>query len=555
MDLRPYQQTIIADIRAAWDAGATNVLAQLATGAGKTVIFSRIIAEFSKPSIAIAHRVELVSQISLTLARNGIRHNIIAQKSAIREIVSLHMAELGQPFFDVHARHTVAGVDTLIRLPTDTPWFKSIGLVVQDEGHHPLSSNKWGKAAALFPNAIGLYPTATPVRADGRGLGRHADGIIDAMVVGVGMRDLINMGYLTDYRIFAPPSDLDLSTVSVSASGDYSPPKLRDAVHKSHITGDVVSHYLRIAPGKLGVTFAVDIESATEIAKAFKAQGVSAEVISSKTPDLLRSAIMRRFRNREVLQLVNVDILGEGVDVPSIEVVSMARPTQSFCLYSQAFGRALRPMEGKDHAIIIDHVNNVLRHGLPDSPRRWSLDRRERRCRSTPDDVIPLRVCTDINCMVVYPRTKRVCPVCGHFPLSISRASIEHVDGDLFELDPEILAHMRGESLKVMEAPKVPQGLSPLAQAGFAKHHKERQLAQMKLRAAIASWAGYPHAQGMPDSEVYRSFYFLFGVDVLTAQTLRTRDANELTARVQNAIDEIRNNAYFQTLSQQRRPQ
>jgi DNA or RNA helicases of superfamily II len=195
------------------------------------------------------------------------------------------------------------------------------------------------------------------------------------------------------------------------ATGDFNADQLRKAVHKSHITGDVVAHYLKLAPGKLGVTFAVDVEAATEIAGAFRAAGVPAEVVSAKTPDALRAQILRRFKAREILQLVNVDLFGEGFDLPAIEVVSFARPTESFALYCQQFGRALRLMLSKEAAavhahltdeqrraaiaasekpvaIIIDHVNNVLRHGLPDARREWSLDRRERRS-GKKSDAIP----------------------------------------------------------------------------------------------------------------------------------------------------------------------
>lgn len=541
MKLRPYQEKVIEEIYAAWNRGNTNVLAQLATGAGKTVLFSNVIKNNQGASIAIAHRIELVSQISLTLARYGVRHNIIAQKAAIREIISIHMAELKRSYYDPHSPVRVAGVDTLLRMDRNTPWFNQVSLVVQDEGHHPLQDNKWGTAASFFPNAKGLYPTATPLRADGRGLGRWADGIIDSMVVGPQMRDLINMGFLTDYRIFAPPSDLDLSTVPLSAGGDYSPPKLRSAVHKSHITGDVVAHYLKIAPGKLGVTFAVDIESAGEIAAEFRAAGVSAEVISSKTPDLLRASIMTKFRNREVLQLVNVDLLGEGVDVPAIEVVSMARPTQSYSLYSQQFGRALRPMQGKSHAIIIDHVNNVLRHGLPDAPRDWSLERRERRSRSAALDNIPLRTCGNVACMGVYERKFRVCPYCGYYTAPAQRSTPEQVDGDLFELDPEVLAILRGEIDRIDSAPRIPQHLDPIAQLGLAKKHHQRQVSQGHLRETIALWAGHLRARGCEDSQIYREFFFGFGMDIATAQTLSTRPADELKEKIQKVIDEFGN--------------
>src|SRR6201996_4192621 len=99
---------------------------------------------------------------------------------------------------------------------TGETWFKQVRLAVQDEGHHVLKNNKWGRAASLLPNARGLFPTATPLRADGRGLGRHADGLTDALVLAPSMRQLIHQGYLTEYRIFAPPSDFHRENIRVS---------------------------------------------------------------------------------------------------------------------------------------------------------------------------------------------------------------------------------------------------------------------------------------------------------------------------------------------------
>lgn len=538
MQLRDYQQQIEQKIYKAWEHGAVNVGVELPTGSGKTVIFTKFLAEFPGDSIVVAHRMELVSQISLMLARRGIHHALIAQKPIIRAIISLHLAELGESFYDVSAKCRVAGVDTLLRgHPCSTAWMKRVGLIIQDEAHHVLRDNKWGKAASLFPNARGLYPTATPIRADGCGLGRHADGILDTLIMGPPMRQLIDEGYLTDYKIYVPPSDLDLSTVTVSASGDYSPPKLRTAVHKSHITGDVVSHYLRFAAGKLGVTFAVDIAAAIEIATAFKAAGVLAEVISSKTPDFLRYQIMRKFRNREILQLVNVDLLGEGVDVPAIEVISFARPTQSYALYSQQFGRALRPLEGKTHAIIIDHVGNVLRHGLPDRRRVWSLDRRERKSRTT-EQLVPIRACLNPECLAVYERVQRVCPFCGHYPMPAARSAPEYVDGDLLELDNEALARLRGEIDRIDNAPRVPTQLNAIIQKSIINKHVDRQHKQHELRNNIALWAGQLKAQSCSDSEIYRRFYYTFGTDVLTAQTLNSKDAESLTLKIKEHFHE-----------------
>jgi DNA repair protein RadD len=533
--LRPYQRQLKSDIYAAWSNGARNVLAVAPTGSGKTVLFSDIVAENNSATAAIAHRSELVSQMSLAMARNGIRHRVIGPDSVQRNCRTLHLAELKRNFIEPNSRVAVAGVDTLIRRDANDPWFKEVTLWITDEAHHLTDENKWGDAVNMFPNARGLGVTATPCRADGKGLGRHADGVMDNMVVGPTMRDLIRDGYLTDYRIFAPPSDIDLSQVTISASGDFSPPKLAVAVHKSHITGDVVEHYRRIAMGKLGITFAVDVEAATEIAQAYRNAGVPAEVVSAKTPDLLRVDILRRFRGRELLQLVNVDLFGEGFDLPAIEVVSMARPTQSYGLYVQQFGRALRPMDNKPYAIIIDHVGNVLRHGLPDAARTWTLDRRERRTRNTPDDVVPLRVCA--QCLAAYERVYAACPYCGTRPVPASRGTPDAVDGELSEMSPELLARLRGEVASVEIAPHPPFGAAPIVVASVRARHNERLESLAALRDVMALWGGWRVTQGDTDAMQQRRFFLTFGVDVLSAQAYGRADADALAERVRGVLD------------------
>lgn len=562
--LRPFQKDLSNAIDAAWAAGAQNVMPVAATGSGKTVVISHKMYEESGASIAIAHRQELVSQIAIALARNGVRHRIVGaskSNSLTRIITALQVAELGYSFIDPTAKAGVGGVDTIVRLGADD-WFKQVRLTVQDEGHHVLADNKWGRAALMFPNARGLFPTATPARADGKGLGRHADGLTDVMVQAPSMREIINMGYLTDYRIFCPPSNLDLSNVHTTPSGELSPGEVKTAYTKSTVTGDIVENYLKIAPGKLGVTFAIDVEEAAKIAASFRAAGVPAELVHANTPDTLRGAVLRRFRNREILQLVNVDLFGEGFDLPAIEVVSMGRPTDSFPLYSQQFGRTLRLMismmltgiwdtltneqrkqfireSGKPVGIIIDHVGNVIRHGLPDAPRIWTLDRRERRAKKK-DDAIPLRVCTE--CLQPYEATNRACPYCDHYTPPAARSGPEFVDGDLLELDPETLRALRGEITRIDGDFHAPQGLPFPAAIAARNRWEERQANQRSLRNAIAWWAGVEATNGIAESASYRRFYFKFGIDVANAQTLGAREAEELAAKVllelnKNGID------------------
>ena len=557
--LRPYQLAARDAIYAAWQS-SRNVLAVLPTGAGKTVLFSSILQAFAGESIAIAHRQELVGQISLALARCGVRHKLIAAEATRRTICSLHAAELGRVYVDPMARCAVAGVDTLIKRDPADPYFARVGLWVGDEWHHCLESNKWGKATAMFPNAYGLGVTATPARADGRGLGRGRGGVMDALIEGPTMRELIDAGYLTPYRVFCPPSDVDYGSVETSDStGDYKPAQLSKAVHASaRIVGDVVQHYLKLAAGKRGVTFAVDVSAATELAAAFRAAGVPAEVVSAKTPDLLRAQILRRFRAGELLQLVNVDLFGEGFDLPAIECVSFVRKTKSWPLYVQQFGRALRlmlPPEQRDrwdsysdeqrraliansekpYGIIIDHVGNVPQHGLPDKVQVHSLEPRERRGAARHDGEIPIRVC--LECAQPYERALSVCPWCGAAaPEPAGRGSPELVDGDLFELDPAALAALRGEADRIMSAPRIPQGLDHIAQMGLRKRHDERQQAQRDLREAMALWGGFQAAQGREPAEAMRRFYFAFGVDCGTAQTLGAREAGELAETIKSTM-------------------
>jgi DNA repair protein RadD len=558
--LRDYQIKWKADVYEAWATGARNVMGIAPTGAGKTVMLGDILRELGQPSCIIAHRQELVGQLALAMNREEVPHAIIAPKEVIRQVVALEMDTHGKTYFNARAPVRVAGVNTLTIRDAADRWFSQVQFVVIDEGHHVLRENIWGKAMGLFPAARGLFPTAHALRADGAGLGRHADGLVDRIVLGPACRTLIDRGYLTDYRLVCPESDIDVSDVPISSTGDYSAPKLREAIHKSKtIVGDVADHYLKFAPGKLGITFAVDVEAATEIAAAYRSRGVPAEVITAKTPIAVRGQLMRKFRNREILQLVNVDVLGEGVDVPAIEVVSMARHTASFQLYSQQFGRALRTKTGfesqwdtwtddarkiaiaasvKPHAIIIDHVNNYQRHGLPDKPRQYTLDRRERKARNAPDDAIPLRNCTNPDCLQPYERVLPACPYCGTVPPVSRRGTPEHVEGDLIELDPEALKALRGEIAKIDGTARIPVGLAGTpAETAIYRKHAERQRAQITLRASIALWAGWQKHQGRGDSETYKRFFHAFRVDVATAQTLGAKEAAELEAAVKLELD------------------
>jgi DNA repair protein RadD len=533
---RADQFQFIGDIYQAWNQGAQNVVGVAPTGFGKTVCLSQIVEGHPGASCLIAHRQELVGQISLMLGRYGVRHNLIAADPTRRAIAANHVAEFGQCFYTPSARCAVASIDTLVRAEGLESWANQVTLWITDEGHHLVRDNKWSKGVGLFTNPAckGLMPTATPERADGKGLGRHADGVADAMVHGPPMRWLIEQGFLTDYRIICVESDLQLLEQDISASGDWSPKVLKEASERSHIVGDVVATYLRWARGKLGITFATDVETAAAMTAAYRSNGVRAECLTGKTNDAIRRQMLKRFAARELDQIVAVDIVSEGFDLPAIEAVSFARPTNSLGLYMQQFGRALRPLPGKSEALILDHVGNVLRHLPPDRPRAWSLNRRDKRAKSAADG-IPMRVC--VQCFQPFESIHRTCPFCGHYEPPATRSSPAAVEGDLAEMSPEVLAALRGEIPASVEDERwrlQQSGLPSKFVMAQVKHHAERLDTLAALRDAMGVWGGQQRAAGLSDSAMQRLFYHRFGIDVLTAQTLKRAEAQTLLDRIVN---------------------
>lgn len=481
--------------------------------------------------------------------------------------------------------------------------------VVVHNCHHVLRDNKWGKAAAMFPNAKGLGVTATPCRADGNGLGRHAQGLMDVMVEGPTMRELIRRGYLTEYRIICPPSDLSehMGGVKTSATtGDYNEHDIRDAVASSglvahdeggsRVVGDIVSTYKQRFMGMLSVVFVPGVAMAEEIAQQFRDEGISAVALSANTPDDERAAALRKMKRREIHVITNAALFSEGTDIPALEVVQDAYPTQSLGMFMQRFGRVLRLMEGKTHGIYCDHAANVKRHGLPDKPREWTLDAREKRSSAGPNDAEATRVCMDhhkrdengklvkdnrgapiierYGCYAVFERFKKACPYCDlEIPPPADRSGPEFVDGDLYELDEATLAAMRGEVARV-DAPVVPPLTPEALQAEINRYRKmlqkkhtlkrhelhlcklfgakyesdyeaDRQahIAQKEavtaLREVMAEWGGYHRAAGRDDGEIMRRFYVAYGVDWLSAQALSADAACELMMRVAANVGEV----------------
>ena len=554
MKPRPYQSKVISETKMEWLKGNENVLAVAATGAGKTVIKAFMAKSFSDKNqlvVIFAHRDILLSQISMTLCKVGLPHKFICSKPTEREIGNLHVTEFGHSFISEHANIIVASVLTWVNRDT-TILDTLVKCWMADECHHFTAGSAYDMCTKPFINAKGLGVTATPLRADLKGLGRNASGVFDTIVLAPTMDDLIEMGNLSPYRIYTVPNNLDLSGVNVTKGGDYNQKKLAAASDKVDIIGDAVDHYKRLAHGKQAITFCVNIEHAKHVAQQFNDAGINSAALSSKTPLAMRQRKLGEFKRGLITNLINVDLFSEGFDVPACTVVIMLRKTMSYGLFKQQFGRMLRVFDGKEYGILLDHVGNVQEHcvyGSPSSDPEWSLEPPKKKKKTTQDEkALNTRTCP--SCFAFYlPKTNTpkdfICPYCNHVEteeeLNAAVREIQVREGTLVEYDNSYLNGLLKERDKIdVPVDNIRQqhhnwNSPDVVKFSAAKNHLKTQEAQRQLRTWIQSWCENIAVQKQLDHEtVQGEFARVFGKDVYQAQVLRAREATELLDKIKS---------------------
>jgi superfamily II DNA or RNA helicase len=554
-----YQGKVINESFEHWQNGYQNICLVAPTGAGKTVIKAFTAKRFlqenpDKMVVIFAHRDVLLTQISCAVGSIGLPHRMICARKTEVSIGNTHLDEFGESYLSDKAKIIIASVPTWIKRDT-RELAKFIGLWCMDEFHHTLVDNMWGKAVNGLNHAIGLGVTATPIRTDGKGLGRHACGVADVIIETPKMGELIKMKRLSPYKVYTPPDRVDTAGINITAGGDYNQKKLAKATDKKDITGDAVDHYLRLAKGKQGIIFAASVAHAEHVAQQFRESGVNAIALSSTTHDAVRERKIREFRQGKIELLVNYDLFGEGFDVPAVEVVIMLRKTMSFGLFKQMFGRCLRVLKGKLYGILIDHVGNVSEHvsagsHLHDDPE-WTLNSTKKKSSTNGIDIIT-RVCS--KCFHYYTPLSTniksfVCPDCGHAESDIERNTtqkeIQVNDGVLVEFDTGFFDEIMKEIRKVDKPPeevfRQMQNAPRVAAHSAVNNHKLRQEAQYVLRVWIVNWCNETGAiQGLDVSTTQNEFTRIFSVNIFKAQTLGARLANELTEKIQYDLLERR---------------
>lgn len=407
--LRPYQEKLISDIRESFRTGNRRVLAVLPTAGGKTVCFSYIAAgvyKSEKRVLIIAHRRELLKQISESLKMFGIRHAV------------LQGGARGIPRTNV----VVASVFTVASRLKHWP---EPDLIIGDEAHHFTPDSTWGKVVTAFPKARVLGVTATPIRSDGTGLGL----MFDDMVIGPTVSELTDLGFLAPAEVYAP-SVPDLKGIR-SRGGDYAVSELEELMGKSTLTGDAVKHYLSLCPGKKAVAFCVSVKHAERVADAFRQAGIRAASVDGSMDVAKRDGILKALETGGIDVLTSCDLISEGFNLPAVEVAILLRPTKSTGLYIQQVGRSLRIAPGKTHCTVLDHANCTRMHGFIDDDREWELttDKADKRAKGEQAETV--RTCPE--CFAAH-RPMPECPKCGHV-YQIKAREVKSVDGNLEKLE------------------------------------------------------------------------------------------------------------------------
>jgi DNA repair protein RadD len=485
-----YQTGLVDDIRTAYAGGHRAPMVRSETGSGKTRIFCHVAAGSgakNKVVWMIAHRRELIAQISRTLADFCIPAAIVAPPTTVRIIKVEHFKRYNKSYVDQRAKLFVASIQTLVGQMHNLP---KPDLIIIDEAHHALEKNTWGRIIKEFPLAKLLLVSATPCRTDGMGLGVGHGGFADVLLHGPSMRWLIDRGYLSDYAVFCAAIDGAKTDGFKKKYGDYAKKEVEEEFGKPKIIGCAVDHYINHGKGMPFVAFTAGVKNAERVAQEYRDRGIKVHALDGKMESSDRAKYLNGLADGSIQGLTSSDLIGEGLDIPGIVIAQLLRPTQSFSLYRQQVGRSLRPMEGKSHAIILDHVGNIgsevngvwiPKHGFPDEKVDWTLDGVKKKPRNSDEKDIAIFRCPN-NPLLLFRGAQR-CADCNCIGKA-ARIEIEQVEGTLVEITPAQKQQMKIVRKREEWQCKTLEDFIELANHRGYKFGRQWAEKRMQLRAA-----------------------------------------------------------------------
>ena len=352
IELRNYQNDLVVRTITAMNDGSNRIMLQLPTGGGKTIVFSAISQLFVNHDmkvLVLAHRIELILQAAKKL----------------KEIVKCEVGIIKSGYPQSNAPIQVASVQSLVNR---LDWFADFDLIIIDEAHHS-TSKTYRKILTRYSNARHLGVTATPIRLDGTGF----RDMFDELICGITIGDLINQNYLSKFSLYAHQTAMVTKGVR-TIGGDFSSTEIAEKNEAVNLSGHLINSYQQYADGLRCLVFAINVNHSKIICDRYNQVGIPAMHLDGNTKSEDRKNALEMFAKGEIKVITNCNLFDEGLDIPCLEAVQIARPTKSLSKWLQMIGRSLRISDGKEKAVIIDHTENWMEHGLPTKPRTWTLD-------------------------------------------------------------------------------------------------------------------------------------------------------------------------------------
>jgi superfamily II DNA or RNA helicase len=357
VELYDYQKNIVDQIHNEFE-NCQSVLLQMPTGTGKTEVFSQIIKDYytnfpDNRIIVIVHREQLMNQIKVRLRKFNLVADTVESSKKINENPKIHICMR----------------QTLIKR---NPLFSKPSLIIIDEAHHAASNENLqllNKYKGENTKLLGV--TATPIRLDGKSLSDIFQKIIESNPFSWFIpRYLSPLKY---YGIRGSKARLNKLNIH-KIRNDYDDESSYQMMREDRVMKEIITSYTTLAEGKKTLIFCVNQEHAIDVKQRFDEVGILSEIINSKTKRDDRLVILKKFDENKISILINIEIFTEGFDCPDIEVVILARPTQSLALYLQMIGRVTRKsIDGsKKYGIVLDNAGNWNIHDLPTVDRNWT---------------------------------------------------------------------------------------------------------------------------------------------------------------------------------------
>ena len=419
MILRDYQEEMIENARETLRAGKKRIIIHASCGAGKTIIAAAIVSsalEKNKKVLFLVHLRELAYQAMERFSDFG-----------IGDEVGIIMAG-EEPHLDKPVQ--IASVQTYIRRlnleeQAYNPWFHKADLVIYDECQESISKTRKAILEIYKADTVILGLTATPCRADGRGLGE----IYEEIVSCINIKELTKLGHLVPVVYFGCKELPDLNNIPIVA-GDYNKKVLGERVDKPKLIGDIYDNWARLAIERQTVIFATNVKHSKHIKDLFERRGIKIEHVDAHTPEDERRDILNRFKSGDIQVVTNCAIYGQGADFPWASCIVLAKPSKSYGKYVQMAGRGLRPFPGKQNTIIIDHAGLVNVHRFLDEEVEWTLDGKQKAWKKKSKKKEP-KIFECEMCMTMH--TGKRCPQCG-WEIKDYGKKIEAYDKELEQL-------------------------------------------------------------------------------------------------------------------------